>query len=76
MFCATSSREPNEKEVVISLALAEQLVTCFSFLCTNQKDMKIWSPLFATALILAGVSAQFDEEDGFSIEMIDDDYDE
>lgn len=38
--------------------------------------MKIWSPLFATALILAGVSAQFDEEDGFSIEMIDDDYDE
>jgi hypothetical protein len=37
--------------------------------------MKIWSPLFAAAFILAGVSAQF-EEDGFSIEMVDDDYDE
>jgi hypothetical protein len=38
--------------------------------------MKIWSTLFAATLILAGVSAQFEEEDGFSIEMVDDDYDE
>jgi hypothetical protein len=38
--------------------------------------MKVWSPLLATVLTLAGVSAQFEEDDGFGIEMLTDDFTE
>lgn len=35
--------------------------------------MKIWSPLLASVLVLAGVYAQY-EDDGFHMEMFTDDF--
>lgn len=42
-----------------------------SFFFYNQYIMKVWSTLLATALVLAGVSAQYDDD--FSFEYFDDD---
>lgn len=38
--------------------------------------MKIWTPLLASAFVLAGVYAQYEEDDGFHMEMFTADFEE